>query len=271
MIRLAHLRLAALGAALAVPGSARAGDYPYAPGTSPSPAAPVVVAAAPAPAAMPAPLDHKHYGRVKKGLVPCERCAAAAKKAQAMAASPAGHSHNPQIIPTAGMPEGSRIVACAHSSNGVCQACKTLLEMPGEVTYVTPGSPTIAPTTVATAPGRAVATDAPGHAVAEAGEPMPVGVMRTNYMGNAPARPAQPATPMAPGAGPFLGGDQHAPKPHILGHLFGWSEMQYDLQDKMDEANRKKKAKHAAISYDATPGKVQDLPASMVFGPGGQR
>src|SRR5262249_49490144 len=157
----------------------RAGDYPYAPATSPSPA---VVAAAPAPVVAPAPLDHKHYGRVKRGLVPCEKCAAQAKKAQAMAASPAGvvaprgHSHTQPITPTAGMPEGSRIAACPHSSNGVCQSCKTLLEMPGEVTYVAPGSPPIAPTMVATAPGRAVATDAaPGFAVAEAGEPMPVG------------------------------------------------------------------------------------------------
>jgi hypothetical protein len=70
-----------------------------------------------------------------------------------------------------------------------------------------------------------------------------------------------------PGRAPFLG-EQHETKPHILGHLFGFAEMKYDLQDKMDEGNRKKRAKHAAISYDATDGKVQDLPASMVFGRG---
>jgi hypothetical protein len=142
--------------------------------------------------------------------------------------------------------------------------------MPGEVTMVVPGTPTTA--MAAAAPGRAVATDAaPGRAMVAAGEPEPIGVMRTNYAGQvpagSPARPAQAATPVPPGRGPFLG-EQHESKPHILGHLFGFTEMRYDLQDKMDEGNKKKRAKHAAISYDATDGKVQDLPASMVFGRG---
>ncbi len=171
------------------------------------------------------------------------------------------------------MPEGSRIVACAHSSNGVCATCKALLEMPGEVVMISPGPAMAAPAVaVASAPGRAVATDtAPGHAAVAAGDPEPIGVMQTNYMANAPAKPVQPVMPYKPGAGtPYLG-EQSDSKPHILGHLFGFTEMKYDLQDKMDEGNKKKKAKHAAISYDPGDGKVQELPASMVYGPKGQR
>ena len=274
MPRLAHLSLAVLGAALAVTGSARAGDYPPAASPStPSMAAPALVAA---------PLDHKHYGRVKRGLVPCERCLAAAKAArlapappppaETVVVAPSGHArHNHQVLPTAGMPEGSRIVGCAHSSNGVCATCKTLLEMPGEVMVVVPGA-TAPATAVASVPGRAVATDgAPGRAVVASGEPEPIGVMRTNYAGRAPsgapAKPVQAALPAQPGRAPFLG-EQHDTKPHILGELFGLTPMRRDLEDKMGEGARRKREKHAAISYDSTDGKVQDLPASLVFGPG---
>jgi hypothetical protein len=292
MPRLAHLGLAVLGAALAVPGSTRAGDYP--PAASPSsPAAAAPVAAA-APAAVPTPLNHRHYGRVAKGLVPCEKCAAQAKqlkaamamagpKPEAVMVAPAasmtpmahmGHNHGP--IPTAGMPEGSRIIGCAHSSNGVCKTCKALLEMPGEVMVVVPGTaaPT-APTLAAAQPGRAVATDAmPGRAVVAAGDPEPIGVMQTNYSANVPAgaaaKPAAPAMPAQPGRGPFLG-EQHETKPHILGHLFGFSAMQRDWQDKWEEQGRKKREKHAAVSYDSNESKVQELPSTMVFGRGAPR
>lgn len=268
MPRLAHLSLAVLGAALAVPGSARAADYP--------PAAPP----SSAPAVMQAPLDHKHHGRVKAGLIPCERCLAATRAARMAPPAPPAETvvvaparyprHNSPVIPTMGLPEGSRIVACAHSSNGVCGTCKTLLEMPGEVTMVSPGS---APTmVVAAAPGRAVATDAaPGRAIVASGEPEPIGVMRTNYAGSAPAgakaKPAQPAMPAQPGRAPFLG-EQHETKPHILGQLFGITPMSNDLHDKMNEGARRKRERHAAISYDASDAKVQELPASMVFGRG---
>lgn len=264
MPRHAHLGLVALGAALAVPGPARSGDD-YAPTTVPA-----VVSSTPSPGAV--PLDHKHYGRVKRGLVPCEKCLAAARagtlRVAAPPPAPAQHVHHGQIpIPTAGMPEGSRIVACAHSSNGVCATCKALLEMPGEVVMIAPGTPA---TVVAAAPGRAVATDAAGHAQVAAGEPAPIGVMRTDYAANAPARPAQPAMPPQPGRGPYLG-ESRETKPHILGHLFGLTPMHYDLQDKLGEGDRKKRQKHAAISYDASDAKVQELPASMVYGRGAPR
>jgi hypothetical protein len=274
MPRHAHLGLAVLGAALAVPASARSGDdYP----ASAAPV-PAVVSSTPTPGAV--PLDHKHYGRVKRGLVPCEKCMAAAKAGKLMVATPplapAQHVHVAPAqtpIPAAGFPEGSRIVACAHSSNGVCATCKALLELPGQVVSVAPGMPAGA-TMASAAPGRAVATDAaPGRAVVASGEPEPIGVMRTNYSANAPARSAaapKPPMPHQPGHTPFLG-EQHETNPHILGHLFGISAMQRDFQDKLAEPARKKKEKHAAISYEPTGGKVEDLPASMVYGRGAPR
>ena len=148
MPRLAHLGLAVLGAALAVPGSARAGDNP--PAASPS------SPAAPAPAAAPAPGRRRSTTSTSAGSTGAwspARSAPRGRTAQgstemagprpaAVAVAPAApwltpHNHGP--IPTAGMPEGSRIVGCAHSSNGVCATCKALLEMPGEVMMVTPG------------------------------------------------------------------------------------------------------------------------------------
>ena len=70
MRRHAHLSLAVLGAALTVPGMARAWQEPTQPAmmgvSQPGPATPT-----PVPTYV--PLDHKHYGRVKSGQVPCER------------------------------------------------------------------------------------------------------------------------------------------------------------------------------------------------------
>ncbi len=202
--------------------------------------------------------------------------AVAGPKPEAVVANPAVHTqHGRGPIPTMGMPEGSRIVGCAHSSNGVCKTCKAWLEMPGEVTVVAPG--TAAPTTAvaATQPGRAVATDAmPGRAVVAAGDPEPIGVMQTNYTAHAPvgaaAKPVAPTMPAQPGRGPFLG-EQRETKPHILGHLFGISAMERDWQDKLEERSRKKREKHAAISYDTNESKVQELPSAMVFGRGAPR
>ncbi len=282
MPRLAHLGLAVLGAALAVPGSTRAGDNP--PAASPS--SPAAAAPATTPAPVPTPLDHRHFGRVARGLVPCERCAAQARQRKAaleMAGpkpdavvvappAPVRGDHGP--IPTAGMPEGSRIVGCAHSSNGVCKTCKAWLEMPGEVTVVAPG--TAASTVVAGTPGRAVATDAmPGRAVVAAGDPEPIGVMQTNYSANVPAgaaaKPAAPAMPAQPGRGPYLGAQHDSSNPYVIGHLFGFSAMHRDWQDKLAEKDRKKREKHAAISYDSDQSKVEELPSTMVFGRGAPR
>jgi hypothetical protein len=274
MRRYAPLSLALLGAALAAPGSARAWQEPIPIASPSSPATVMAPSAAPAPA--PVPIDHKHYGRVKRGLVPCEKCQAAQKAGKVyqltpsspMPATPAGHEHVHAMQNPMGIPEGSQIVGCVHSQNGVCKECRKFLEMPGQVTMAVPGTPA---TTVASAPGRAVASDAaPGIAVAEA-EPEPIGVMKTNYSQatrGATAKPAQPAMPVGPGSSPYAPQtDEH--NPHVISHLFGFSAWQRDWKDMWESKSRSKRAAHAAVSYDAPPEKPAYIPASSVYGPAG--
>jgi hypothetical protein len=261
---------------LAVPRSAWSGDdTPSASPSSTVSAGAAVSAPVPAsaPASASAPLDHKHFGRVARGLIPCEKCAAKAKaKKEAQAAQAravAAQGHGP--IPTEGMPEGSRIVGCAHSSHGVCKTCKQWLEMPGEVTVLAPGTPVTAVASSGTAPGRAVVSDAaPGRAVVAAGEPEPIGVMRTNYAATTPVAaarmPQATAVPVPANSGPYLGHDKDTSNPHVLGHLFGLSAWHRDIQNKLSEKERRRREKHAALSYEPADGKVTDLPASMVYG-----
>jgi hypothetical protein len=276
MRRHAHLSLAVLGAALTVPGMARAWQdptSPYAPGpimgvSQPGPATPT-----PVPAYV--PLDHKHFGRVKSGQVPCEKCEAARKAGKPYGVYPpampanaamAGRQHVPAMTNPMGLPEGSQIVGCEHSKQGVCGPCRKLLEMPGQVTMVSPGAPGGA--------GHALASDAaPGFAVADSAEPEPIGLMKTNYsqagQGGA-ARPVpQPAMPAGPGPAPFMSQtDEH--DPHVISHLFGFSAWRRDIKDKWEAKDRRKREAHAAISYDASPEKPTELPASAVFGPSGR-
>ncbi len=288
-----HLTLASL--ALAAPLSAMAGDVP----ASRSAAASTTVQAP----------KHKH------GLFGNKQCAACAAKAAAAAeaAAPASadvaearhcphmtngvclecssklsivapngptapHVHtNMGRVAQAAVPDtfaGGQIVSCSHQQNGICRECKTLLEMPGQVTVITQnGAPT--------APGRAVASDAaPAPGLVQAGEPEPIGVMRTNYSVPTAGSPA----PMAPGRAVVNGGPaagpaapavanftpyQHASaegSPHIIGHLFGLAPMRNDFRDWMMSRTRNKKDAHAAIPYGSTGSQVEELPASMVYG-----
>ncbi len=253
MRRLAFLSLAAVAAGLAAPVSVLAGDD--APQSRSGAASP-----------------HKHFlGSKAKGHI-CAKCAAA-KAAQAG-----------QVPPhPGGMMDGAKIVGCAHSSNGVCTACQALLAMPGEVTMVSPGG-TMAPSTaMATAPGRAVASDAaPGRVVVSSGDPEPIGVMQTNYRPNpapagapgaipAPAgsamKPGQPGLPAPASRAPFLPQTREG-SPHILSHLFGFAAVGRDVRDLSEMKGRRKRETHAATAYGPTAGQVDELPASAVYGNG---
>jgi hypothetical protein len=266
MRRLARISLGLLGLALIAPGVVRA---QYAPSGVPSgyqtAASP---SAMPAPAPAPAPAveaPHKH-----KGKVLCASCAAKMK------------ANGPSNLPP------GTIVGCEHSKNGVCTACRAALNMPGQF-IMAAGQP-------AEAPGRAVASSSPtpngavyaarpGQAPLDdqgMGEPAPVGVVQANFsqggpMMGAPA-PAAAYAPqaMAPGravaesANANAGNDPYQvkskpfPRPHILGHLFGWSGIG---AEKAEAKAFKKSEAHAMITYDEN-GKapVDELPASMVFG-----
>jgi hypothetical protein len=234
MRRLAHFGMALLGLTLAIPASAFGFDDP--------------------PASSPAP--HKH-GLFKKAK-DCPACASA-KAAHAQL-----HVVPAPAPPPIALPEGSKITGCAHSANGVCPACRKILEAPGQIVMVAPAAPANA---VAAAPGVAVASDsAPGHAVvADTSEPLPVGLMRTDY------RPGSPGA-LAPAASmPTAGRDPYMPpkpesKPHILSHLFGFADVRNDVRTAVESRDRKKKEAHAAIAYGDGANKVDDLPASMVYG-----
>jgi hypothetical protein len=254
MRTIARLSLVSLGLALAVSVTARADDAP------------------PSRSAAAAPLVHKHASHIRGKTHLCEKCAAA--KAAKMKAA--------QVAQAGGMPagmEGAKIVGCAHSKNGVCKECRTLLEMPGQISVVGSENP-FPRVDVAQAPGRSVASDAssptkPGRSLVTSGEPEPIGVMKTNYTPSASAAPAgMPAAPGravvqsgSAGSAPFMSPTPES-SPHIIGHLFGFSEMANDFQDWRASRGKRKREAHAAIPYGQDGTKVEELPASMVFGNG---
>ena len=265
MHRFARTSLALVGLSLAVPASAPAQNAPA--GYGPAPAA-VGMDGRPiaAPAAAPAP--HAHKGRTI-----CAKCMKA-KEAQA------------QMGP-------GKIVACAHSKNGVCTACAALLALPGTVTMGSPspalatsGMPESSPS--GEAPGRAVVATAgaPASGVSVAydpsgmAEPAPIGVMQANYAKSAPAgmtppgsatggaMPSQPGRAFAasgpdagPGPAPMQRKSGNFPRPNVIGHLLGFN----GFGELRGERAARKKEAHAMISYDAPGTTVNELPASMVF------
>ena len=215
-------------------------------------------AAAPAPAA--ASHNHKHRGRTL--------CAACARKEQ--------------------MAMGERIIACAHSKNGVCPSCQALLAMPGAITVGAPAA--------GEAPGRAVASNMPAPGAgnpammaARSGampavydpsstpEPTPIGVMQTTYAqpGAMPAAPSSvpTATSMQPGhavaesmgasPAPFQQKPTSSRNPKVIGHLLGFSGLGAEFREQ--RAQRKSEA-HASIPYNNDGTTVNEIPASMVYG-----
>ena len=271
----ARTSLGLLGLALMASGVASAQDAstampsgyrPYAgPADSSTPASASVAPTGLDGRAMPAAeAPHKHKGRMI-----CAKCAAKAKM-------PAG---------TNAMPPGT-IVGCEHSKNGVCTACQAALNMPG--TFSVAGAKS------AEAPGRAVASSGPAPMASpsayasgvaradsmEAGmaEPAPIGVVQANFSQGGPmAAPAgaamAPHGAMAPGramvesnAGrdPYQAKSGPFPRPHILGHLLGFSGIG---AERAEEKARRKSESHAMISYgDGAAAPVEELPAAMVFG-----
>ncbi len=226
------------------------------------------VAQAPAPAQAPVAKPHVHK---KRHL--CANCQA--KEAQAQ-----------------GIPVGAQIVACAHSKNGVCPACQSLLALPGQVIV---GNPPEAPGHAVASAGMAPSSGSP-HMAARAGsnvqvaydpgstpEPAPIGLVQANFaqggpmamgapgMGMMPAgsaagasRPGRAVVASGAGSSPYQPKLNHAPRPHVLGHLFGWSAIG---ADHAEERARRKSESHASIPYNNEGTTVNELPASMVFGP----
>ena len=226
----------------------------------------------------------------------------AADAATATVKAPAPHKHKPRVVcpscaakiqaqaqASSGMPPG-KIVSCEHQKSGVCAACQAVLAQPGP--FVMAGgqaSKAMVAGQPAEAPGRAVASSSPGPAATSGrvgaydpgmAEPAPIGVVQANFSqgGPMPAAPAgMPSQAMAPGRAmvespggrdPYQAKSGPFPKPHILGHLFGWSGIG---AERAEERARRKSETHAMISYEeGAPAPVEELPASMVFGKKGR-
>ncbi len=231
---------------------------------------PVIAQLAPAPVAAPASIPAQSPARHSKkfGMMPAHR------------------AKNVQMTPPTG-----RIVACAHSKNGVCPTCQALLEMPGTVTM---GAPSPAPS--AEVPGRAMVSNQPTARPSASGmnqvaqmtpvaavydpstgpEPTPIGVMQTNYAqpGMAPVAPSSipSASSMQPGHALAASGASPAPyqhkstssaNPHVLGHIFGYAGVASEWRE---ERNKKKSQAHASIPYNSEGTTINEIPASMVYG-----
>ena len=69
-----------------------------------------------------------------------------------------------------------------------------------------------------------------------------------------------------PGHEPYQTKSDGFPRPHILGHIFGWSVLG---AVRAEERARRKAESHAIISYDSngnSSSAVEDMPASVVYG-----
>jgi hypothetical protein len=131
------------------------------------------------------------------------------------------------------------------------------------------------------APGYAVVggpEGAQGFAVANGGmpgsDPAPIGVATAGQRG--PIDPRMAAMGPRPGAGSYdpsvmptsvpappepMSGPGHN-RPHVIGHLLGLPKIGHHHE----ERQARKRENHAAISYSDPNEKVNELPASMVYG-----
>jgi hypothetical protein len=138
------------------------------------------------------------------------------------------------------------------------------------------------------APGRAVATDAPaGYATVASGEPEPIGVMRTGYgmqpgamqpgmmspaqMGRPGSSPYNPMmgrhgvpVPASIGSAPFLPSSP-TPKPHVFAHLFGLDGITNAMRDRREARAEARKRREILQMYTES-GRVDEVPAEAVYG-----
>ena len=227
---------------------------------------------------MPAEAPHAHKGRKM-----CASCAAKAKAQQNQ------------------MNMGGQIVACAHSKNGVCPACRDLLAMPGTVTMGAPGM--AAAPAAASAPGRAIASSSPMPSPSSPGmmagrgkpgvytpynqaqresmddsmsDPAPIGVVQAGYaqqpggpMGmpaqamaaSSASQPGRAVAQSAAGSTPFQPKTGYFPHPRIIGHLLGMTGIGSERREEMAQ---KKAESHAMISYDGEGTTVNEISPSLL-------
>jgi hypothetical protein len=264
MRRIVPIGLTLLGAAIAAPASSMAQSAatksPIFHRTAPAPAVKVVEGEA----------GHSHAHNHARGLFgkgrPCVECQRAKLAAQGIYVPPP-----PDAL-------AGRIPA-----EGVCTSCQQAAAAGGQVVMME-GMPVESSAEPA---GHAVVGDLgqgqpAGSALANA-EPMPVGVVQTNYNSGAPApysvndridplarghagisRPDGPVPmngPVPPAPTPASSGANT--RPRVLAHLFGFDGIGRAGREAREQKTREQ---HAKISYGNQSGPISELPASMVYG-----
>jgi hypothetical protein len=146
-----------------------------------------------------------------------------------------------------------------------CSECgaPTAVVMSGKIYRSQPPSPSMM---MADGVGRAVVGDEPTVMMAEAGGPLPIGVVAPRVAAMPASGPvglrdsavmptSMASEPMDPGP---------SDRPHVLSHLLGVSAIG---RDRAEARARRKEEAHAKIPYGVQPlGPVTDLPASQVYG-----
>ncbi|WP_165073465.1 hypothetical protein [Paludisphaera rhizosphaerae] len=246
-------------------------------------------AASARPVAAAAP-KHEHKGLLgRMNCTECQRQRAMERDGikvpppPAMPAAVAAHQHSHGHVHAQPAP-----AAAAPGSTG-CVACEADAAAMGGT--IVPGS-IVVTDSAAMPPGRAVvggtavASEFPtGRAVVGGAEPTPVGMARASQ-GNftpvagalaanrgaqgAPRDPSVMPSSMIPPAQTAVGADSGVPRPHIIKHALDLPDLGGIRRSVRQNRERASRESHASISYDAPNGKVDELPASMVYGKGGR-
>ena len=223
---------------------------------------------------------HQHKGLFGwQRCTECQRARAKSRDGVDVPPPPSASSLPPgTVVPGAivyGHPHGG--ATHANSQPGTCVAC----EQAAAGTVVTSGPVVISDSN---APGYASVggPSAPGYAsvggpapVGGDGGPAPVGVARAHTGQPSPIAARSPLgthdssvmpTSAAIPAAPTPMGDDGPTKPHVIGHLFGFSQMAKDYRDRRAQRSQKEREAHAAIAYDEKSQPLTEIPASMVYG-----
>jgi hypothetical protein len=254
-----RLLLGMFGLALAVPTTAGAAPFGDDNGAY----------AAPGGQSQPQTTPHHHKGLF--GRRHCVECQRAYVKAHDGVDVPA-----PPSIESSAMMHGQVMAG----QGGMCSVCQGNVVVTGPVLTADAHAPGYA---VVGGPGAMASADAPGYAVVGDGlpgqDPAPIGVSRA---GQAPGGPRMAAAGGRPGAaGPYdpsvvptsaippaqvaMKNPEHEKRYKVIAHVLGvpkFGQMRRAEEDK-------ERQKHAAIAYDQPGAKVSEIPASMVYGPGG--
>lgn len=195
----------------------------------------------------------------------------------AIAAHQRGHAHAHATAAPAGAAGTTGCVACEADAAAMGGTI-----VPGSIVVTDSAS---MPPGRAVVGGTEVAADFPaGRAVVGGPEPSPVGVARASQGNFTPVAAAVAAggtqgplrdpsvmpSSMIPPAQTAIGADTGTPRPRIIKHMLDLPDLGGIGRSVRANRSRASREAHAAISYDAPNGKVDELPASMVYGKGGR-